>query len=111
MQAGYVQDKSLGYAQAAAGAIDAATLISTLTFGAAGAAGIPTGTQLLLIQPAAATAAIRWRDDGVAPTATVGYPLAAGAELRYTGPTGKLQVIGQAAGAILNVMAYGTGAP
>lgn len=109
MQAGFVQDKPLGHAQAAAGAIDTATFISTLTFGSAGAAGIPSGTQLLLLQPA--TQSIRWRDDGVAPTTTVGYPLAAGAELRYTGATGRLQVISATPGAVLNVVAYGTGTP
>lgn len=109
MQAGYVMDRSLGYAQAAAGAIDTAVLVSTLTFGSAAAAGIPGGTQTLLLQPTAQ--AIRWRDDGIAPTATVGYPLAAGAELRYTGQTARLQVIAQTAGAILNVIALGSAAP
>lgn len=106
MQTGYVAEKSLGYAQS--GVVDAATLISSLTFGA-GPAGIPVGTQMLLIQPQ--TQAIRWRDDGIAPTAAVGYPLAVGGELRYTGQTGKLQVISQTAGAIVNCVAFGTGAP
>ena len=31
------------------------------------------------------TQAVRWRDDGTAPTAAIGYPLAVGAELRYDG--------------------------
>lgn len=104
MQAGYVADNSLGYAQSAA--VDASTLVSSLTFGSAGAAGIPSGTQLLLIQPQ--TQAIRWRDDGIAPTASVGYPLAVGAELRYTARNlAALRVISQTAGAIINVVAYG----
>jgi hypothetical protein len=108
MQAGFVAEKALGYAQS--GAVDASTLISSLTFGSAGAAGIPSGTELLLIQPQ--TQAIRWRDDGTAPTATVGYPLAVGAELRYTGQNmAALRVISQVAGAIVNILAYGTGAP
>jgi len=108
MQAGYVADKSLGYAQS--GAVDASTLISSLTFGNAAAVGIPVGAHTLLIQPQ--TQAIRWRDDGVVPTATVGYPLAVGAELRYTGQNiNALRVISQAAGAIVNVIALGTGAP
>lgn len=98
-----VADKPLGYAQAAAGAVDSSTLVSTLSFN--GVAGIPLGTQLLLITPEAQ--AIRWRDDGTAPTATVGYPLAAGSELRYTGNPANLRVISQTAGAILNVVAYG----
>jgi hypothetical protein len=107
-QSGYWADKPRGYAQAAAGAIDAATFISSLTFtppGENAQAGIPKGTQLLLISPGAQ--AIRWRDDGIAPTSTVGYPLAAGAELRYTGAIASLQVISQVAGAVLNVVAYG----
>lgn len=108
MQAGYMADKSLGYAQSAA--VDASTLISSLTFGSNAGAGIPTGTTTLLIQPQ--TQAIRWRDDGIAPTATIGYPLAVGAELRYTGQNlAALRVISQTAGAIINVVAFGTGAP
>ncbi len=106
-QSAYWADKPLGYAQSAA--VDASTLISALTFSTPGiaspAAGIPPGTQLILIQPQ--TQAIRWRDDGVAPTAAVGYPLAVGAELRYTGAHAALRVISQTAGAIVNVVAYG----
>lgn len=105
MQAAFVQDRPNGYVQAAAGAIDAAVTVASLFTGGV----IPSGTQLLLIQPAAQ--AIRWRDDGVAPTTTVGYPLAVGAELRYTGATARLQVIASTPGAVLNVVAYGTGAP
>ena len=102
MQTTFVSDRSLGYAQS--GAVDASTLISSLSF--AGVAGIPAGTSLLLIQPE--TQAIRWRDDGTAPTAAVGYPLAVGANLEYTGSRlGELRVISQVAGAIVNVVAYG----
>ena len=104
MQAGYVQEKSLGYVQNSVGAIDTAITIASLFPSGV----IPAGTQLLLIS---AQAAIRWRDDGVAPTTAIGYPLAANAELRFTGQTGRLQVIGQAASAVINVIAYGTGAP
>lgn len=108
MQAGFVAGKALGHAQSAA--VDASTLISSLTFGSNAGAGIPVGTTDLLIQPQAQ--AIRWRDDGTAPTATVGYPLAVGAELRYNGQNlAALRVISQAAGAVVNVAAYGTGAP
>lgn len=103
MQAAYVMDRSLGYVQSSA--VDAATTIASLFPGGV----IPSGTQLLLVQPQ--TQAIRWRDDGTAPTASIGYPLAVGAELRYTGQTAKLQVISQTAGAIVNVVAYGTSVP
>lgn len=106
MQAGYVADKALGHAQSAA--VDASTLVSSLVFGTGAVAGIPGGTQMLLIQPQ--TQAIRWRDDGGVPTATVGYPLAVGAELRYTASgLANLRVISQTAGAIINCVAYGSG--
>lgn len=100
--------KCLGYAQS--GAVDASTLISSLTFATPGkipaAAGIPAGTQLLIIQPQ--TQAARWRDDSTAPTAAVGYPLAVGAELRYdANGFASLAFISQVAGCILNVLAYG----
>lgn len=52
--------------------------------------------------------AVRWRDDGTAPTAAVGggYPLAVGAELRYDGDLKKIQFIEQVSGAKLNVCYY-----
>lgn len=49
------------------------------------------------------TQAVRWRDDGTAPTATVGYPLAVGAELKYDGDLNKIRFIEQAASAKLNI--------
>jgi hypothetical protein len=104
MQQGFMAETPLGYVQSSA--VDASTLISSLTFTGQTAAGIPAGTSLLLIQPQ--TQAIRWRDDGTAPTASVGYPLAVGAELRYTARgMQNLRVISQVAGAIVNVIAYG----
>lgn len=52
------------------------------------------------------TAGVRWRDDGVAPTATVGMPLAAGVTLQYDGDITKIRFIQQSAGAILNISYY-----
>lgn len=104
MQSGFLNDKDLGYAQFAAGGVDTSTLVSTATFGA-GPAGIPNGTQKLLIQCAAQ--AIRWRDDGTSPTAAVGYPLAVGVDLVFTGNFSKLRLIAQSAGAVVNMVAYG----
>ncbi len=52
---------------------------------------------------------IRFRDDGTAPTATVGYPVAAGEEFSYTGvPSNQqnLSIIGQTAGATVNILFY-----
>jgi hypothetical protein len=98
-------DRPLGYSNFAGGVVDTVTVMTALTFGAAAGAGIPSGTQTLRLTPN--TQAIRWRDDGVAPTATVGYPLAAGQELVYTGNPNALQVISQLAGAKIDVVAYG----
>ena len=52
------------------------------------------------------TQAVRWRDDGNAPTATVGMPLAVGTELTYDGGLGEIQFIEQTASAKLNVSYY-----
>lgn len=84
--------KSLGYVQVLAAAATALT--------------IPAGTMLIRIIPEAQ--AVRWRDDGVAPTAAVGQPLAVGQELIYVGAAmAALQFIEQAASTKLNVTFYG----
>lgn len=75
---------------------------------AATALTIPAGTALVLVIPQ--TQAVRWRDDGTSPTASVGYPLAVGSELRYDGANmGALKFIEQAASAAINVTFYGLG--
>ena len=103
MDQGHRALKSLGYAQS--GAVDASTLISSLTFQGQPGAGIPPGTAFMIITPQ--EQAIRWRDDGAVPTAAVGYPLPSGTELRYDGADmANLRVISQVAGAIVNVIAY-----
>lgn len=51
-------------------------------------------------------AGVRWRDDGVAPTSTVGMPLAAGVTLQYDGDLSKIRFTQQSAGAIINVSYY-----
>jgi len=66
--------------------------------------GFRIGPTMVLITPEAQ--AIRWRDDGVAPTATIGMPLAAGVTLQYDGDIGKIQFIEQTGGAIINVSFY-----
>jgi hypothetical protein len=50
--------------------------------------------------------AVRWRDDGVAPTATVGMPLASGGTLQYDGDLTKIQFIEQTASAKINITYY-----
>lgn len=50
--------------------------------------------------------AVRWRDDGVAPSATVGMPLAAGVTLQYDGDLTQIRFIEQVGGAKLNITYY-----
>lgn len=54
----------------------------------------------------AETQAVRWRDDGVAPTASVGMPLAAGVTLQYDGDLSKIRFIEQVGGGKLNISYY-----
>lgn len=54
----------------------------------------------------AETKGVRWRDDGVDPTSTVGMPLAAGTTLQYDGDLTKIKFIEQEASAKLNISYY-----
>ena len=54
----------------------------------------------------AETQAVRWRDDGTAPTASVGMPLAVGVALQYDGDLTKIRFIEQTASAKLNISYY-----
>lgn len=54
----------------------------------------------------AETQNVRWRDDGTAPTASVGMPLVAGIPLQYDGDLNKIQFIEQVASAKLNISYY-----
>lgn len=51
-------------------------------------------------------APVRWRDDGTAPTASVGMPLAIGVPLQYDGDLNKIKFIEQSASAKLNISYY-----
>ena len=94
MQAGYVGERPLGYVQL--------TGIATATAFSA----VPEGAVLALITPS--VQAVRWRDDGVNPTSSLGYPLAVGVELQYSAQAfTRLRFIEQVAGAILDVVFYG----
>lgn len=86
----------LGYCQLTS--VDASTLVSSCS------GGIPAGATTALI--VAEAQAIRYRDDGVAPTATVGMPLAVGVTILYPGTLGAVRVISQTAGAKVNVLFY-----
>jgi len=54
----------------------------------------------------AETQGVRWRDDGTAPTASVGMPLAAGATIQYDGDLRKIKFIEQTASAKINISYY-----
>ena len=64
----------------------------------------PVGATMALI--VAETQAVRWRDDGTAPTASVGMPLATGVSLSYDGDLKTIRFIEQTASATLNVSYY-----
>ena len=49
---------------------------------------------------------VRWRDDGTAPTASVGMPVVAAATLYYDGDLSRIRFIEATAGAILNISYY-----
>lgn len=66
---------------------------------------VPTGAKVARIQTL--TQAVRWRDDGTAPTGTVGMQLAAGSDLWYIGKLSAFQAIEVAGSAELNVSYYG----
>jgi hypothetical protein len=59
------------------------------------------GAEYLLIQ--AETADVRWRDDGVAPTLTIGFILPEGFDFWYTGDPKKIKAISTG---IVNVAGY-----
>lgn len=64
----------------------------------------PAGATTALI--VAETQDVRWRDDGVAPTATVGMLLQKGVEFQYQGDLSAIQFIQTTASAVLNVSFY-----
>lgn len=67
---------------------------------------IPEGTCFVLFKPTGQ--AIRFRDDGTNPTASVGYPVAVGYEYVYTGSApSRIRLIEVTAGAVLDVLYYG----
>jgi hypothetical protein len=65
---------------------------------------VPQGATMAVITPL--TQGVRWRDDGTAPTASVGMPLAAGAYMNYDGDLNRVKFIEQTASAELNISYY-----
>jgi hypothetical protein len=64
----------------------------------------PQGATLALIVPESQN--VRWRDDGIDPTASVGMPIFVGASLSYDGDFNKIKFIEETASAKLNVSYY-----
>jgi hypothetical protein len=92
MQTDFRNDRPLGYQR-----INGLVASTALT--------VPAGAVCALITTE--TQACRWRDDGTAPTASIGYPLAVGAELEYTGQLDMIRFIEAAATAVLHISYYG----
>lgn len=65
---------------------------------------VPTGATIAQI--CVETAAIRYRDDGTAPTASVGMPVAAGTCFAYSAPLRAFQFIAQSGSPVLNILYY-----
>lgn len=86
----------LGYCQLTS--IDAAAALTACS------GGIPAGSTYAIIT--AEAQAIRYRDDAVNPTTTVGMPVAVGAPFFYAGTLSKVRVISQTSGAKLDVLFY-----
>jgi hypothetical protein len=89
----------LGYQQ-----ITSLSAASALTVPQTDLNGLNARPSIALITPE--TQAVRWRDDDVNPTASVGMPLAAGVTLQYDGDLTKIKFIEQSASAKLNVTYY-----
>lgn len=89
----------LGYQQ-----IATLTSAQSLTVPTRDVNGLSVKPSIALITPE--TQGVRWRDDGTAPTASVGMPLAAGVTLQYDGDLTKIQFIEQTASAKLNISYY-----
>jgi len=65
---------------------------------------IPAGARFILIQ--SHTNPIRWRDDGTAPSATIGMRIPVGVDFLYDGELQKFRIIEEATGAIVNISYY-----
>lgn len=82
---------ALGYQQ-----ITSLSAATTLT--------VPAGAKLAQI--CVETQGVRYRDDGTAPTSTVGQPVASGTCFQYSGPLAAIQFIQQSSSAAIDVSYY-----
>ena len=77
---------------------------NTASSAASTSGGIPPGANEAVIE--SDTAAIRYRDDGAAPTTAIGQPIAAGGSTFYTGTLSALQLIAQSGSPVVNISFY-----
>jgi len=107
------QRKPVGYQQILTGALGSAVKLTIPTITVPGVQPGQAVAQTVLNVPVgyaviqnSGTVAVRWRDDGVAPTTGIGMILNPGAELDYEGDPANLQFIQTAAGGQLEVSLY-----
>lgn len=81
-----------------------AQIVATGLLTAVGLPSIPDGAKLAMIQVTGQN--LRWRDDGVNPTASVGMKLVANDMLVYTGVLSAIKFIEETTSAVLNVTYY-----
>lgn len=91
-------------AEATAGGLEPLGYEQITSMSSAQSLSVPDGATMAVM--VAETQDVRWRDDGTAPTGSVGMPLVAGEYYVYTGQLRQIQVIEQAASAALNVTYY-----
>ena len=89
----------IGYQQ-----ITSLTAAASLTVPQRDLSGLNQRPTFALITPL--TGNVRWRDDGVAPTASIGMPLAAGVTLQYDGDLTRIRFIDNGGTAELNISYY-----
>lgn len=91
----------LGYCQITSLATAKAMATASCTTGS-----VPTQVNNAIAEICVSGAAIRYRDDGTAPTASLGIPVAAGNCFQYSGNIPALQIIQQSASATIDATFY-----
>ncbi len=78
--------------------------ISATTLATAQKLTLPAGAKVALVS--LDVGAVRWRDDGTAPTATVGMPFSSGSYITFTANLATIQFIAATGSPIMNVSFY-----
>lgn len=94
----YVKSASyipLGYTQMTSAELAAAAVLES----------VPVDAKVAIIHNSGSTA-VRWRDDGVDPTAAIGMLISSGERLTYDGNLSAMKLIRVADGAILDISYY-----